>query len=154
MESNLAAIGFPVIIMLLIPLRVFVIPRLPFTSEELAILDQPTASPFVSFLYQVLFPFPKHSFILMYPDTCGNFFAHFAPRRWSLLEDICSPKNTFRRRPNQGFCVSLYLDLATLDKKTIRVNRLSVWYLWKGSIIIITPEEISSFPSLCNGTIR
>ncbi len=34
--------------MLLIPLRTLVIPRLPFTSEELAILDGPTASPFVS----------------------------------------------------------------------------------------------------------
>ncbi|KAG6900396.1 hypothetical protein C0993_011384 [Termitomyces sp. T159_Od127] len=44
--QTIAAIGFPVIIMLLIPLRVFVIPRLPFTPEELAILDQPTASPF------------------------------------------------------------------------------------------------------------
>ena len=43
-----AAIGFPVIIMLLIPLRIFLIPRLPFTNEELAILDGPTASPFVS----------------------------------------------------------------------------------------------------------
>ena len=44
-----AAIGFPVVISLLIPLRTIVIPRLPFTEEELAILDGPTASPFVSF---------------------------------------------------------------------------------------------------------
>ncbi|KAK0500133.1 HCO3 transporter family-domain-containing protein [Armillaria luteobubalina] len=44
--QTIAAIGFPVIIMLLIPLRTLVIPRLPFTSEELAILDGPTASPF------------------------------------------------------------------------------------------------------------
>lgn len=43
----LAAIGFPVIILLLIPLRTLVVPRLPFTAEELAILDGPTASPFV-----------------------------------------------------------------------------------------------------------
>lgn len=51
-----AAIGFPVIIMLLIPLRILVIPRLPFTSEELSILDGPTASPFVRMFsrYQVL----------------------------------------------------------------------------------------------------
>lgn len=34
--------------MLLIPLRILLIPRLPFTDEELAILDGPTASPFVS----------------------------------------------------------------------------------------------------------
>jgi hypothetical protein len=34
--------------MLLLPLRTFVIPRLPFTAEELAILDRPTASSFVS----------------------------------------------------------------------------------------------------------
>ncbi|KAG6844518.1 hypothetical protein H0H87_006279 [Tephrocybe sp. NHM501043] len=46
--QTIAAIGFPVIIMLLIPLRVTLIPRLPFTAEELAILDQPTASPFLS----------------------------------------------------------------------------------------------------------
>lgn len=43
-----AAIGFPVIIGLLIPLRVYIIPRLPFTQEELLILDGPAASPFVS----------------------------------------------------------------------------------------------------------
>jgi hypothetical protein len=43
-----AAIGFPIVIMLLIPLRVLVVPRLPFTLEELAILDGPAASPFVS----------------------------------------------------------------------------------------------------------
>ncbi|KAJ7202826.1 HCO3 transporter family-domain-containing protein [Mycena pura] len=41
-----AAIGFPVVILLLIPLRVLLIPRLSFTPEELAILDGPTASPF------------------------------------------------------------------------------------------------------------
>lgn len=44
----IAAIGFPVIILLLIPLRTLVIPLLPFTEQELAILDGPTASPFVS----------------------------------------------------------------------------------------------------------
>nr|GAT43806.1 predicted protein [Mycena chlorophos] len=41
-----AAIGFPVIIMLLVPLRVLGVPRLSFTPEELAVLDGPTASPF------------------------------------------------------------------------------------------------------------
>ncbi|KAF8895312.1 HCO3 transporter family-domain-containing protein [Infundibulicybe gibba] len=44
--QTIAAIGFPVIIMLLIPLRMVIVPRLPFTAEELAILDGPTASPF------------------------------------------------------------------------------------------------------------
>lgn len=44
--QTIAAIGFPVIIMLFIPLRVLLVPRLPFTKEELAILDAPTASPF------------------------------------------------------------------------------------------------------------
>ncbi|KAL1744076.1 HCO3 transporter family-domain-containing protein [Schizophyllum fasciatum] len=44
--QTIAAIGFPVIIMLFIPLRVLVVPRLPFTEEELGILDAPTASPF------------------------------------------------------------------------------------------------------------
>ena len=43
-----AAIGFPVIILLLVPLRTYLVPWLPFTDEELAILDGPTASPFVS----------------------------------------------------------------------------------------------------------
>lgn len=44
--QTIAAIGFPVIILLLVPLRTLVVPRLPFTDEELAILDGPTASPF------------------------------------------------------------------------------------------------------------
>lgn len=44
--QTIAAIGFSVIIMLLIPLRIYLIPRLPFTIAELAILDGPTASPF------------------------------------------------------------------------------------------------------------
>lgn len=47
-QNSWSAVGFPVIISLLIPLRVLVLPRLPFTEEELVILDQPTASPFVS----------------------------------------------------------------------------------------------------------
>ena len=38
-----AAVGFPVIILLLIPLRTLVVPRLPFSDKELEILDQPTA---------------------------------------------------------------------------------------------------------------
>ncbi|KAI1786839.1 anion exchanging protein [Ganoderma leucocontextum] len=44
--QTIAAIGFPVIILLLVPLRTYLIPRLPFTDEELAVLDGPTASPF------------------------------------------------------------------------------------------------------------
>ncbi|KAG7451433.1 uncharacterized protein BT62DRAFT_1071998 [Guyanagaster necrorhizus] len=44
--QTVAAIGFPVIIMLLIPLRTLVMSRLSFTNEELAILDGSTASPF------------------------------------------------------------------------------------------------------------
>ena len=43
-----AAIGFPIIILLLVPIRTFIIPRLPFTADELSILDGPTASEFVS----------------------------------------------------------------------------------------------------------
>jgi hypothetical protein len=42
-----AAVGFPVIILLLIPLRTLVVPQMPFSPEELGILDRPTASPFV-----------------------------------------------------------------------------------------------------------
>ncbi|KAF9454840.1 hypothetical protein P691DRAFT_783924 [Macrolepiota fuliginosa MF-IS2] len=63
--QTIAAIGFPVIIMLLIPLRIFLIPRLPFTSEELAILDGPTASPF-TFYYSVL----PTQFLPSYPPMC------------------------------------------------------------------------------------
>ncbi len=45
--QTIAAIGFPVIISLLIPFRTLVIPRLGlFTEEELNILDGPVASPF------------------------------------------------------------------------------------------------------------
>ncbi|KAG8947394.1 hypothetical protein FRC03_001049 [Tulasnella sp. 419] len=44
--QTIAAIGFPIIILLLIPVRTSIIPKLPFTPEELRILDQPTASAF------------------------------------------------------------------------------------------------------------
>ncbi|KAJ5648405.1 hypothetical protein N7490_004777 [Penicillium lividum] len=43
--QTIAAIGFPVIILLLVPVRSFLFP-LWFTREELNILDAPTASPF------------------------------------------------------------------------------------------------------------
>jgi boron transporter len=41
----IAAIGFPVIILALVPVRTWILPRW-FTREELDLLDQPTASPF------------------------------------------------------------------------------------------------------------
>ncbi|WWC72448.1 uncharacterized protein I206_106410 [Kwoniella pini CBS 10737] len=44
--QTIAAIGFPVIIMLLVPLRVLIVPHLGFTEEELGILDGAVASPF------------------------------------------------------------------------------------------------------------
>ncbi|KAL2835545.1 HCO3 transporter family-domain-containing protein, partial [Aspergillus pseudoustus] len=43
--QTIAAIGFPVIILFLIPVRSFLLPRW-FTQEELSVLDGPTASPF------------------------------------------------------------------------------------------------------------
>jgi hypothetical protein len=43
--QTIAAIGFPVFILLYIPLRTFLMPRF-FTPKELGILDAPTASPF------------------------------------------------------------------------------------------------------------
>ena len=43
--QTIAAIGFPVIILLLIPARTFLLPKY-FTAEELELLDAPTASPF------------------------------------------------------------------------------------------------------------
>ncbi|KAJ5616165.1 hypothetical protein N7537_001279 [Penicillium hordei] len=43
--QTIAAIGFPVIILLLIPVRSFLLPKW-FSREELAALDGPTASPF------------------------------------------------------------------------------------------------------------
>ncbi|KAG8776419.1 hypothetical protein FRC15_011961 [Serendipita sp. 397] len=45
-QNSLSAIGFPIIIGILVPLRIWILPLLPFTEDELAILDQPTASPF------------------------------------------------------------------------------------------------------------
>ena len=43
--QTIAAVGFPIIILLLIPFRTWVLPRW-FTDEELRVLDGPTASPF------------------------------------------------------------------------------------------------------------
>ena len=43
--QTIAAIGFPIIILLLIPVRTFLLPKY-FTKEELSLLDAPTASPF------------------------------------------------------------------------------------------------------------
>lgn len=43
--QTIAAIGFPVIILFLVPIRAFLLPRY-FTQEELSILDAATASPF------------------------------------------------------------------------------------------------------------
>lgn len=44
-SQTIAAIGFPVIVLLLIPVRSFLLPRW-FSREELSALDAPTASPF------------------------------------------------------------------------------------------------------------
>jgi hypothetical protein len=43
--QTIAAVGFPIIILLLIPVRTLVLPKW-FTQEELSLLDAPTASPF------------------------------------------------------------------------------------------------------------
>ncbi|KAL9118204.1 MAG: hypothetical protein Q9187_005251 [Circinaria calcarea] len=43
--QSIAAIGFPIFILLLIPVRTFVLPKY-FSPEELSILDDPVASPF------------------------------------------------------------------------------------------------------------
>ena len=43
--QTVAAVGFPVFILALIPIRTLILPRI-FTQEELAALDAPTASPF------------------------------------------------------------------------------------------------------------
>ena len=43
--QTVAAIGFPIIIIALIPVRTFVLPKW-FLEDELAVLDAPTASPF------------------------------------------------------------------------------------------------------------
>lgn len=43
--QTIAAIGFPIIILLLVPVRTFLLPKY-FRPEELNILDAPTASPF------------------------------------------------------------------------------------------------------------
>ncbi|KAN0131526.1 hypothetical protein V8E53_010634 [Lactarius tabidus] len=41
------AVGLPAIILLLIPLQTPVVPQMPFSPEELSILNRHTASPFV-----------------------------------------------------------------------------------------------------------
>ena len=43
--QTIAAIGFPIIILLLVPVRTFLLPKW-FRAEELSVLDAPTASPF------------------------------------------------------------------------------------------------------------
>jgi hypothetical protein len=43
--QTIAAVGFPIFILLLVPIRTFVLPKW-FTDEELRALDAPTASPF------------------------------------------------------------------------------------------------------------
>lgn len=43
--QTIAAVGFPVFILALIPIKAFLLPRV-FTAQELGILDEPTASPF------------------------------------------------------------------------------------------------------------
>lgn len=43
--QTIAAVGFPIVILLLIPVRTFLLPRW-FTPDELRVLDAPTASPF------------------------------------------------------------------------------------------------------------
>lgn len=41
---TIAAVGFPIIILLLIPIRTYILPKL-FTEQELSLLDASTASP-------------------------------------------------------------------------------------------------------------
>lgn len=67
-----AAIGFPVIILLLIPLRSAVVPLLPFTQEELAILDRPTASPFVSSIRHIDIISPSLTLFFLVDDGIGG----------------------------------------------------------------------------------
>jgi len=43
--QTIAAVGFPVFILLLIPVRILLLPRY-FSPDELRLLDAPTASPF------------------------------------------------------------------------------------------------------------
>ena len=42
-SQTIAAIGFPIIILLMIPCRVYVVPKL-FSGKDLALLDAPTAN--------------------------------------------------------------------------------------------------------------
>ncbi|KAL1408759.1 hypothetical protein Q8F55_005572 [Vanrija albida] len=44
--QTIAAVGFPVIIMLLVPVRLWIVPHLGFRADELAVLDGAVASPF------------------------------------------------------------------------------------------------------------
>jgi hypothetical protein len=62
-QNPLSAIGFPVLISLFIAIRTLLIPHLPFREEELNILDQPTASPFVSIISYSVHLFIESSLI-------------------------------------------------------------------------------------------
>ncbi|KDQ11348.1 hypothetical protein BOTBODRAFT_114602 [Botryobasidium botryosum FD-172 SS1] len=49
--QTIAAIGFPFVICLMIPLRTWLVPKMGFTPAEIDILDQPVASDFVYSLF-------------------------------------------------------------------------------------------------------
>lgn len=80
MKWRVASIGFPIVIALLIPLRTFIVPMLPFTDEELSILDGPTASPFVSRC--PTFCFFCYKLMVRLPD--------YGIRRWSWQHEMKS----------------------------------------------------------------
>jgi hypothetical protein len=111
---------------LLVPLRMFLIPRMPLTDEELMILDGPTASSFVSdfhrsdvsvaivgtvaFLRFIFIPIHVWSFLLIcviaFPSELGDLgirvlFLHFYLCPFhvsSLLRTIFSFHNTSAKR--------------------------------------------------------
>ena len=63
--------------MLLLPIRTIIIPRMSFTREELAILDGPTASAFVS----------KYPSFVMYHSSSIIILDYGICRRWRFLNN-------------------------------------------------------------------
>ena len=121
--------------MLLIPLRIFLIPRLPFTNEELAILDGPTASPFVSrcslesvrVRFVPVTPFSLPSLLFYLLDTADYRpeppFLHLLSSGWALTPlsnkcPICLSRLRIVSRLLMQICVTV-------------LQRLRFWVLYR-----------------------
>lgn len=77
--------------MLLIPVRTLLVPRLPFTKEELALLDGPTASPFVSPIVVTFFHSSLHGYALHGRELAYRLAWYFRLPPGPHSVDVASP---------------------------------------------------------------